>query len=164
MHDRAQGVAGPVLVTAFDRRTGYVVEATHVMVPDVVPGNLHPVLLAHVDHLLQRADGKPDAYVYFRDPFTGEPVHRGGFPHFSVPGAHGEVQAASRLLFERERAGLTVTPEALKELTFDSRIVGGRFGGEPAPFCPNCSAILSTAESLGGKIPVDFYLDRPGAR
>jgi hypothetical protein len=74
------------------------------------------------------------------------------------------VQAASRLLFEREREGLTVTPEALKELTFDSRIAGGRFSGEPAPFCPNCSAILSTAESLGGKIPVDFYLDRQGTR
>jgi hypothetical protein len=157
----SRGQVGPVTSVVFDRLTGRLYEGTNTLVPNRVPSDLHPVLQVRLNELEAQAARSPDGYVYNVDPRTGAPV-TGGYPHFSVPGTHAEVQAVNRALYDREAMGYRVTPESLRELVADNRFAYGQNPGRMAPMCPNCAAILGDPQSLVGKRPIDeFRINQP---
>lgn len=148
--DLSKAQVGPVFSVLVDRRTGALYEGTNTMVADRdrIPADLHPVLQERLDALIAEAEANPARYEYA----SGE---RGGFPHFSTPGTHAEVQAADRALRDRELRGLPVDAGSLNELTVQSHFLEGPKRGMDAPSCPNCTALLPGADNLAGSRQVD---------
>ncbi|MGP3928854.1 hypothetical protein [Nonomuraea sp. KM88] len=138
--------AGPVYTLLMDRRTGKLYEGLNDMLRHV-PDDLHPLLRERYENFARwaRANG----------PFKhDEGWPAGGFPHWSEPGTHSEVTATSRALWDRTRNGETVTPETLRELYFDNRLLSDHYQGIAArqriPCCANCTNFLYDTPNSAG--------------
>ncbi|WP_165818267.1 YwqJ-related putative deaminase [Frankia canadensis] len=146
--------AAPVTSVLLDRRTGLLYEAVNR--GKEVPDDLHPVLQSRLDELRATARARPDGYQYADGT-------RGGYPHFSTPGTHAEVQNTSRALHDREAMGYQVNVGSLDEMLVDNRFPYRPDSKSSAPCCPNCTAILggeTGVDSLPGKLPVDEWMRR----
>jgi hypothetical protein len=129
---------GPVYTLLMDRRTGKLYEGLNSMLQRV-PEDLHPILRERYEKFADWAHGA--------GPFThdeGSPP--GDFPHWSEPGTHSEVTATSKALWDRTLSGETVTPETLREMYFDNRLLSDHYQGysvrQQLPCCANCSNLL----------------------
>lgn len=113
---------GPVLTGVLDTRTGRSFFGLNQKDP---PLGLHPLLRKRLDNYLAETGGVT-------------PVRAG------EPGAHSEVVALNRALYEREAVqGRSVEPQQLSEFVLHNRSLLGtkKIEGIPPP-CPNCEAIL----------------------
>lgn len=113
---------GPVLTGVLDTRTGRTFFGVNLKQP---PPDLHPLLRKSLDA--------------YRAATRGVSPERAG-----VPGAHSEIVALNRALYEREAAfGRPVEPQELSEFVLHNRSLLGakKVEGIPPP-CPNCEAIL----------------------
>ncbi|WP_257454895.1 YwqJ-related putative deaminase [Archangium lipolyticum] len=113
---------GPVLTGVLDTRTGRTFFGTNHENP---PANLHPLLTKSL---------------------TAYRAATGGVtpPRAGVPGAHSEIVALNKALYEREAMmGRPVEPQELSSFVLHNRSLRGttRVEGIPPP-CPNCEAIL----------------------
>jgi hypothetical protein len=113
---------GPVLTGVLDTRTGRTFFGIN---QELRPGNLHPLLKRRLEDYLAASGGATPG--------------RAG-----VPGAHSEIVALSRALYEREAVmGRPITPKELSEFVLHNRSLRGpsKLVGIPPP-CANCEAIL----------------------
>jgi hypothetical protein len=133
-----------VVSVAYDRLTGRLYEGVNTVVDDI-PDDLHPVLQARLNSILDEASANPGGYDHRR---TGsDPERFGDWPHPDDPGTHAEVYAVNRALRDREAMGHEVTEETLREIVVDNRWLTGGRAESPAPCCANCTIILGGPEN-----------------
>lgn len=130
--------SGPVYTLLMDRRPGNLYEGLNGML-QCVPRDLHPFLRERYEKFGNWARG---AGPFMHD--EGWPP--GEYPHWSEPGIHSEVVATSKALWGRTINGETVTPETLRELYFDNRLLSESYQGlvarQQIPCCANCAHLL----------------------
>lgn len=113
---------GPVLTGVLDTRTGRTFFGINQESP---PGTLHPLLKKRLADYLKKTGG-------------ATPERAG------VPGAHSEIVALNRALFEREALlGRPVEPQELSEFVLHNRALHGprKLEGVPPP-CANCEVLV----------------------
>ncbi|MFL5345957.1 MAG: YwqJ-related putative deaminase [Hyalangium sp.] len=113
---------GPVLTGVLDTRTGRTFFGINQERP---PDNLYPLLQQRLADYLKKTGGVT-------------PERAGD------PGAHSEIVALNRALYEREAVlGRPIEPQELSEFVLHNRSLRGatKIEGIPPP-CPNCKAIL----------------------
>jgi hypothetical protein len=116
---------GPVLSGVLDEATGTIFYGQNTG----IPSDLHPLLRARLNALLQRTGGAG----------LGS----------GAAGAHAEINALNQALLAREAAGLSVTEATLGDYVLFNIRLRGAAQGAPIPKCPNCRDLTRGVESVG---------------
>jgi hypothetical protein len=139
-----RSMAGPCISVALDRRTGLMAEGHNRL--RLEEDQLHPLLRERLERYRALCAALPEPFEWDSHQL-----------HPSEPGTHAELYAVNELLWAREAAGLAVDVDTLRELHVDNEFpwMGG---GQSAPCCGNCTAVIPDVESSAGKLP---YFDAP---
>ncbi len=146
--DLSGGQTGNIVAHVMDTRTGEIFETTNgPKGSEIPPSRVHPDIQQRLDDI--RAAGPYPVFDKNGNPVPGQTQP---YPGFDLPLRHAEVRATNEALHANPGSSID---DMIADTTFLRRD-----GLKDAPFCANCSGILSGVPSNSGRLEFDPQTQR----